>query len=360
MEKAVRRDCHKMHAFVRFQEVLGDDGVTGHFAWFEPEHDILAQGADFFVKRFPNMRWSIATPDGTAVWDMKALTFIDAPQVKPSAANDEQAALWRVYYRSICNAARINPRAMQREMPQRYWKNLPEASDIGVLIRDQPQRFALEQRETVKSTVRPRGIAQALDRLPRDGELNACRRCELWRHATQAVAGEGSLTSGIMLVGEQPGDEEDLRGAPFVGPAGKVIDECLQRASLQRQSLYITNAVKHFKWKPRGKRRLHEKPAMEEITACNGWLQREIADLKPRLVVALGGTALRALLGRSMTVEAARASNLQLFGGAHLIATYHPSAVLRAEGTQADDIRAALIQDLIRARELASDAPESS
>jgi uracil-DNA glycosylase family protein len=156
-----------------------------------------------------------------------------------------------------------------------------------------------------------------------------------------------------MLVGEQPGDEEDLRGHPFVGPAGRLLDGALGEASLERNAVFITNAVKHFTWEPRGTRRLHKKPALREIGACNVWLEQEIDAVRPSVIVALGGTALRALTGASLTIAATRGREMRHAAGAAIVATYHPSAVLRAEGAQADELRSSLVRDLVRARELA-------
>jgi uracil-DNA glycosylase family protein len=189
---------------------------------------------------------------------------------------------------------------------------------------------------------------------PVPDNLQDCRRCDLWKHATQAVAGEGAAHARIMLIGEQPGDEEDVRGHPFVGPAGRVLDQCLEAAALARSKVFVTNAVKHFKWEPRGKRRLHKKPDLREIDACNVWLQMEITRVKPQVLVALGATALRALLGRTLTIDAARRQSLQHGSGVPVLASYHPSAILRAEGERAVQVRTALIEDLKRARTLGS------
>jgi uracil-DNA glycosylase family protein len=192
-----------------------------------------------------------------------------------------------------------------------------------------------------------------LDAQKRPDNLQECRRCDLWKHATQAVAGEGAVHARIMLVGEQPGDEEDVRGHPFVGPAGRILEQCLHEAGLERGKVFITNAVKHFKWEPRGKHRLHKKPNLREIDACNVWLLREIGRIKPQVIVALGATALRALLGRTMSIDAARRQSLQHSSGLAVLASYHPSAILRAEGETAIHLRATLIEDLVRARDLA-------
>jgi uracil-DNA glycosylase len=184
-----------------------------------------------------------------------------------------------------------------------------------------------------------------------------CRRCDLWKHATQAVVGEGSDKARIMLVGEQPGDEEDLRGHPFVGPAGRLLDQAMEAAGLARAEIFVTNAVKHFKWEPRGKRRLHKKPAANEIKACNIWLKEEIKSIQPRVIVALGATALRALTGKPLSIDAARRQELLHPSGAPILATYHPSAILRAEGERTEELRSILIGDLRRAREIGASTP---
>jgi uracil-DNA glycosylase len=355
MDSAIRRDVHKMHAFVRFREIVEEGGTPVYFAWFEPEHEILRRGATFFVKRFPNMTWTIATPDGAAVWDQTALSFVESPGSDARPAGDAYEDLWRTYYRSICNVARINPSAMQREMPQKYWKNLPEAAEIGLLIRDGLANFAGRAQESEKrGDTMTKAVKRALADLPPVGDgPQECRRCDLWRHATQAVVGEGPPAAKIMLVGEQPGDEEDLRGHAFVGPAGRVLDQAIAEAGLERSELFITNAVKHFKWEPRGKRRLHKKPDIPEINACNVWLVKEITEQGPKVIVALGATALRALTGKTSSIEAARRESLVHASGHRIVATYHPSAILRAEGDRAAELRRLLIEDLQRAGELA-------
>jgi uracil-DNA glycosylase family protein len=182
-------------------------------------------------------------------------------------------------------------------------------------------------------------------------DLQRCRRCSLWARATQAVGGEGDAHARIMLVGEQPGQEEDLAGRPFVGPAGRLLDRALGDAGLPRTSVYLTNAVKHFKWEPRGRRRMHKTPTQREIEACEIWLQDELARVQPRLVVAMGATAGRAMLGGPVTISTLRGRPIA-HEGYDVLLTYHPSAVLRApERSRQLELYKALVEDLVLAKE---------
>jgi uracil-DNA glycosylase family protein len=190
---------------------------------------------------------------------------------------------------------------------------------------------------------------------PGEGETpQNCRRCELWERATQAVLGEGTSDARVVLVGEQPGDAEDLEGRPFVGPAGRLLDTLLAQAKLPRSDVYITNAVKHFSWEPRGKRRLHKRPQLRHIKACGVWLNAEISALKPRVIVTLGATALRAVSGASPPIAQIRGRTLKHVSGASVVATYHPSAILRADESGAAELQHALLQDLRLARKFAA------
>jgi uracil-DNA glycosylase family protein len=173
--------------------------------------------------------------------------------------------------------------------------------------------------------------------IPRNASLEAlrkasndCQACDLWRNATQTVFGEGSSRAKIMMIGEQPGNQEDLEGKPFVGPAGKLLDEALIAAGIDRKQVYVTNAVKHFKWEPRGKRRIHKKPGATEIDACRPWLEAEIAALHPQIIVCLGATAAQSLLGRDFRVTQHRGEFLQSPLARVVMATVHPSSILRA------------------------------
>jgi uracil-DNA glycosylase family protein len=178
--------------------------------------------------------------------------------------------------------------------------------------------------------------------LPLHGNLEDLKKaaknrqaCDLWKHGTQTVFGEGAPNARIMFVGEQPGDQEDLEGRPFVGPAGKLLDRALVDAGIERKRVYVTNAVKHFKWEPRGKRRIHKKPNAVEIAACRPWLDAEIAALRPKIIVLLGATAAQSLLGRDFRVTQHRGEFLQSELAPFVMATVHPSSILRAPDEQA-------------------------
>ena len=174
-----------------------------------------------------------------------------------------------------------------------------------------------------------------------------CRGCELYRNATQAVFGEGASRAKLFLVGEQPGDQEDLAGHPFVGPAGRVLDEVLEEVGISRDEVYVTNAVKHFKWTPRGKRRMHSKPSAREVTACRPWLEAELAIVHPEIVVCLGATAAQSLLGSAFRITRDRGRVLSSAWAEHILATYHPSALLRAPDRDSRrQLRTEFTQDL--------------
>ena len=174
-----------------------------------------------------------------------------------------------------------------------------------------------------------------------------CKACDLWKLGTQTVFGEGAQSAELMLVGEQPGDKEDLAGRPFVGPAGRVLDQALAEAEIDRTNVYVTNAVKHFKWEPRGKRRLHKRPDAVEVAACRPWLDKEIELVKPRVVVCLGATAAQALLGRSFKVTKQRGELFPQEAGHVITATVHPSSILRApDAATRESELAAFTEDL--------------
>jgi DNA polymerase len=201
-----------------------------------------------------------------------------------------------------------------------------------------------------------RPLRSAADLIPKRATLTGvreaakgCRACDLWKCGTQTVFGEGARKADLMLVGEQPGNDEDLSGHPFVGPAGKLLDRALADAGIDRATVYLTNVVKHFKWEPRGKRRIHKKPSAREVAACRPWLDTEVALVKPRAIVCLGATAAQALLGRQFKVTAHRGEFIPSPLAPLVLATVHPSSILRAPDDEArrrdlkqftDDLRA--------------------
>jgi len=177
-------------------------------------------------------------------------------------------------------------------------------------------------------------------------EAAGCTRCDLYRNATQTVFGDGPPSARVVLVGEQPGDKEDLEGEPFVGPAGRILDQALERAGIDRSQTYVTNVVKHFKWEPRGKRRLHKTPNAAEQAACRVWLDAELEAIRPEVIVCLGATAAKSLLGRGFKVTEQRGRFVESPLAPHVLATVHPSSILRGEPAEREAALAAMVDDL--------------
>lgn len=363
LAQEVRRDIHKMHAFVRFRKL--DDRFV---AFFEPEHHIVTRAAGFFVERFTNMRWSILTPELSIHWDGAQLSQGPGAHRSDAPSHDPLEQTWRTYYASIFNPARLKVGAMLREMPKKYWRNMPETSLVSPLIAGARTR----ELEMIDRSLAKQGLAEALEAeraIEPGGNLRAaweallkdarkCTRCDLYKQATQTVFGEGPLDASIMFVGEQPGDQEDVAGRPFVGPAGQLFDEALEKAGIDRSAVYVTNAVKHFKFEQRGKRRIHNKPDGGEIEACRWWIEHERELIRPPITVALGATAARSLLGRTVTISRARGSPLKAAEGGELWVTVHPSFLLRIPDEERKrEERALFLRDLkrikARAEELA-------
>ena len=388
MVKSVHRDLHKMKAYVRFREVTVPDSAGSrprpsqveralrdgdHFnvmspwfiAWFEPSHFIVEAVAPFFVRRFAGMNWAILTPDASASWDGEALTL--GPGASRSEAPDDDALedLWRSYYANIFNPARLKLATMQGHMPKKYWRNLPEAELIAPLAAaahrrrqdmidapstDEPERaervrVAAGHRQTKERPLLASSTLADVASAARD-----CTACDLYKDATQTVFGEGPANARIVFVGEQPGDQEDLAGHPFVGPAGKLFDRALVEAGIVRDTVYVTNAVKHFKFIVRGKRRMHQSPKVTEIRACRPWLEAEFERLEPDLVVALGASAANSLFGRPTPIEKNRRTFFkQTLGGRErrVLVTVHPSYLLRLPDEEAKALEyAKFVEDL--------------
>lgn len=342
LAKAVRRDMHKMRAFVRFREI--DDRFV---AWFEPEHHIVRANAGFFARRFAAMRWSILTPELSLHWNGESLCEGPGATHADAVGEDALEDIWKAYYASIFNPARLKVSAMLKEMPRRYWQNLPEAELITPLIAGAQAREAA----MVAAPMAEGSGAVTLAGLRE--EAQGCRRCPLYRNATQCVFGEGPADARLVIVGEQPGDEEDIAGHPFVGPAGRLLDKAMADAGIDRAKVYVTNAVKHFKFVMRGKRRLHQSPTAGEIDACRWWIDQELGLLRPPATVMLGASAIRGVTGKAGAVGALRTKPVQLTYGLG-VASYHPSYVLRVPDREtADKAYDALVDDLRRAGELA-------
>ena len=365
LAQGVRRDTHKMRAFVRFREVP-DPGGTRYVSWFEPDHFIVEANAPFFVRRFATMTWSILTPYRSAHWNGDDIHFAPGASKADIPDDDRLEAYWRAYYSSIFNPARLKVGAMTSEMPKKYWRNLPEAAAIPDLIRTAQTRTEAMVNEPTFSPARapspnlPVATAPAPDPgapplKQAAAAIHDCRRCDLWQPATQPVFGEGPADARIMFVGEQPGDQEDLAGRPFVGPAGQLFDRAMAEAEFDRTKVYVTNAVKHFKFVPRGKRRIHEKPGTSEIVACKFWLDLERKELAPAITVMMGATAARAVLGRTVTIGKERSRPIPLDGNNTAFITVHPSYLLRLpdEDAKAREY-AAFVNDLRAIKELAS------
>lgn len=351
LAKAVRRDLHKMHAFVRFREVEEPDGATRFIAWFEPDHHIVRAAAPFFVERFANMHWSILTPERSLHWDGAVLkegpgaTRSDAPQ------GDPLEDVWKRYYAAIFNPARLKVKAMLKEMPKKYWANMPETALVRELVAGARNReVAMVERSHAKRDDNMLPLhgnnAMAAWRALRK-EARHCTRCDLHRCATQTVFGAGPLDPYILFVGEQPGDQEDLAGEPFVGPAGQLFDRALADAGIDRARCHVTNAVKHFKFEQRGKRRIHASPNAGEISACRFWIGQELALIRPRLTVALGATAVRALFGKATSISSLRGSAHALPESGETWVTVHPSFLLRVRDDREAEY-ARFVDDLAR------------
>ena len=343
MRRAVEKDIYRMRQFIRFRKVETNEGAN-YVAWYQPEHRTLEANGKFFVDRFGSMRWAILTPESSLIWDLHEL--VNGPGVPRSRApqEDELEDLWRLYYATIFNPARLKLNAMRAQLPVGRWNNLPESRIIPELVRMSRGRVdrMIDNQPLSASDFIPPGASLTVLR----EAVKQCRACELCRLATQPVWGEGDPEARITLVGEQPGDEEDLRGRPFVGPAGKVLDNALEAAGLVRSQLYLTNSVKAFRFEERGKRRIHQTPRSRDIAVCRPWLQAEMDLIRPEVIVCLGASAAQSLLGKKISISVER-GHLISRPASHIAITYHPSAVLRApEEAMQRHLFEALVEDL--------------
>ncbi|MFC3167400.1 UdgX family uracil-DNA binding protein [Paracoccus fontiphilus] len=361
MAKSVRRDIHKMHAFVRFHELPGDGPRRSFGAWFEPEHLILEAATPFFARRFADMDWLIATPEGIARFD-GAITYAP-PASRPDFPADASHALWHTYFANIFNPARIKTDAMRSEMPRKYWKNLPETALIPEMLADAPRRVqAMRDAGATDAAAFAARVTARIRQIPDDTppetleaareQALRCTRCDLCHAATQTVWGEGDPAAALMIVGEAPGDHEDLQGRPFVGPAGQLLRQTMDQAGLDPAQAWMTNAVKHFKFTPRGKRRIHQNPAAGEIRHCKWWLDIERRMIAPRLTVALGATAAFSLTGNRSPLTPRRGKLETTLDGGPVLITWHPSLILRLDPAPAAAAREQFAADLSEAARL--------
>jgi DNA polymerase len=353
MQKSVSRDAHKMKAFVRFRKVESSEERETFVAWHRPDHRIVRLVAPFFARRFKAMDWTILTPDESVTWDRQELIYGPGAPVSEAPDDDALEELWKTYYASIFNPARVKVAAMKREMPVRFWAAMPETELIEDLLKQAPAQVEnmIAAQEGFADTA-ARFMPNVAAEQPFDIDMlrqaaARCQACDLHQHATQTVFGVGPTSARVVIVGEQPGDREDIEGQPFVGPAGELLDHLLEQSGISRDDVYITNAVKHFKYVERGQRRLHKKPNSREIFACRPWLEAELNVIKPEVLVCLGATAAQAICGRDFRITQERGKIRSTEWCVRTVATWHPAAILRApDAIRREEMKRQSIRDL--------------
>lgn len=318
MAGSVHRDVQRMRDVIRFREI-GREHKAHYAAWFVPEHHIVEFAAPFFARRYADMPWSILTPDICAHWDGHAISFTPGIRQTEMPAPNRLEETWRRHFRPDHP---ITPEASKQRR-----RNLSEASILEPLLADAERWTGGRISPRPEAPMKRKLAADDLEALRE--EAAHCRACHLYKDATQTVFGEGPRSANIMLVGEQPGDKEDLAGHPFVGPAGQMLDRALEEAGVDRKKVYVTNAVKHFKFVPRGKIRLHQKPNTPEIRACRQWYEREVSAIQPNLIVAMGATAAQSVFGKITPIGKNRGRLIDLPDGHKALVTVHPSYLLR-------------------------------
>ncbi|HLX01692.1 MAG TPA: TIGR03915 family putative DNA repair protein [Trinickia sp.] len=386
----VDKELQQMQALLRFRRRDPSLGPPEFVGWFDPRHDVLERAAAHFAKRMGRSSWVIATPYGAAFWDgallrvdrttdpEEALTSLSS--TGEAATGDAAEALWLAYYESTFNPAYPYEPALPTDLPVRYWKPPADgkaAPPFAVKplagIQQTAQAAQTAQTAQAESVVRvppsePKPASNALASRPPPASLAACKLCGLWRTKAKPIAGAGPVPAAIMLVGEQPGEQDALSGEPFRGAAGELLDDVLRRAGLERASLYMTNAVKHSKWEmletPRQTAqgqavlRVHKTPAPNEVEACGYWLDEELERVQPRAVVAFGATALRALTRQPLNLSEYLGQTLA-HDGRLIVPTYHPAYALRTPDAKLrEEIVATLVAALTRAKQLASGHPK--
>ncbi|MBN8872084.1 MAG: UdgX family uracil-DNA binding protein [Rhodospirillales bacterium] len=328
---AVRAEAHRMRTHMRFMPVEDADGPR-FLGWYAPQHHVLEANAQLLARRFPDKRWSILTPEGSAHWDgggHAALRF--GPGARGIVDDATLATWWDAHHAALLQEAVPGSSVPEAEALDEAPRP-PDLPPLGPVVLDLAPDPAVHRAAV---------------------EAGQCRRCDLWQPASQTVFGEGPAGAQVVFIGEQPGDQEDVIGRPFVGPAGQLLDRAMEEAGIDRRTIYITNAVKHFKFTPRGKRRIHQSPDATEIQVCRFWLDVERVQLAPRLLVLMGASGARAVLGRPVTVTRERGRPFALEDGQTAFITVHPSYLLRIPDPagKAREYRA-FVEDLRRVRAL--------
>ncbi|HYS65650.1 MAG TPA: UdgX family uracil-DNA binding protein [Paraburkholderia sp.] len=339
-------------------------GLPEFVGWYEPHHDLLERAAARFAVRMGDSTWMLATPQGAAFWNGMLLRIgrpateesEQASQALPASAMAGEAitsepieALWLACYASAFNGK-------PAPVPLRYWRTPRAGPPLPArLARERSRLGARGAAVTVPETPPVEYSAMTPPLLEPTGPLATCRRCALWRNAKQTVAGAGPSHAAIMVVGEQPGEHENQHGEPFTGPAGQLLDTLFARAGLERAALYLTYAVKHYKWETLDQQRVHRTPARREVEACRYWLEKELAQVAPRVVVTLGATALKALTGTHVNLSEYLGQTIA-HGGRLIVPTWHPSYALgTANARLRGDIVETIVTDFRRAAALAAD-----
>ncbi|WP_345815041.1 DUF4130 domain-containing protein [Paraburkholderia sp. PREW-6R] len=365
---AVERETDDLLLLTLFRRRDPTMGLPEFVGWYEPRHDLLERAAERFAEKMGDSTWMLATPHGAAFWN-GMLLFIgrtaseeqdEATHALPPGAmageaisSESAEALWLMYYANAFNGERT-------PMPLRYWRTPPAGPPLPASIARARSRLGA-QAAPVSVPPAPPVEYSAMTPPFREpsGPPDACRRCALWRNARQAVAGVGPRRAPIMVVGEQPGEDENQRGESFIGPAGQLLDAVLARAGLERASLYLTYAVKHYKWETLdhqhehasgqqpNRQRMHRMPARREVEACRYWLDKELAQVGPRVVVTLGPTALKAMSGAHVSLSEYLGQTI-VHGDLMIVPTWHPAYALRTAHRGLRDDIVATIADAFR------------
>ena len=373
--QSVEHETNDLVTLTLFRRRDPSMGAPEFVGWYEPHHDLLAQAAERFAERMGDSTWMLATPQGAVFWNGMLLRISrpaaddgetscpehqqqnpPATQALPPGAMAGEAttsepteALWLAYYASAFNGA-------PAPVPLRYWRTPPVGPPLPAQLARERSRLGAQSRTVTVPEMPPLEYSAVTPPLREPtGPLATCRRCALWRNAKQAVAGAGPAQAALMVVGEQPGEHENQHGAPFTGPAGQLLDTVLARAGLDRAALYLTYAVKHYKWETLEQQRVHRTPARREVEACQYWLEHELTQIAPRVVVTLGATALKALTGAHVNLSEYLGQTID-HGGRLIVPTWHPSYALKmVDGRLREDIVAGMVAAFSRAAGLTAE-----